>query len=312
MLTIGIDIGGTKIAGGVVDEDGTLLGSIRVGTPTSAREIELAVVQMVCELRAGHNVAAVGVAAAGFIDSARSTIYFGVNIPWRNEPMRPRLEQQLGLPVVIENDANAAGWAEYHFGAGRGYEHVVMLTIGTGIGGAIIAGGQLYRGGHGVAAELGHTRYMRGGLPCGCGQRGCIEQYGSGRALQRIANEIADAGGVGRGLAALRAEQGRLSGQAIAALVQQGDPGAERALHAVASAIGETCAQLTATLDPQVFVIGGGVAGLGELLRAPIAAAYDTHLPARGFRPAADIVIARLENDAGLIGAANLARQARA
>lgn len=211
---------------------------------------------------------------------------------------------------MIENDANAAGWAEYCFGAGCGYAHFVMLTIGTGIGGAVVTHGSLSRGGHGFAGELGHTRYIRDGLPCGCGQRGCIEQYASGRALQRIANEIADEGGVGNGLAALRAETGRLRGAAISALVRQGDAGAERALHTVASALGEACAQLATILDPQIFVIGGGVAQLGELLRAPVAAAYAQYLPAPGVWPTADIALARLENDAGLIGAAILARQA--
>lgn len=311
MLTVGIDIGGTKIAGGVVDEHGTVLAHARVATPAGVGEIDAAIEQMVAGLRAEHEVAAVGIAAAGFIDSDRSTIYFGVNIPWRSDGMRPRLERRLGLPVTIENDANAAGWAEYHFGAGRGFAHFVMLTIGTGVGGAVVVDGRLYRGGHGVAGELGHTRHIRDGLPCGCGQRGCIEQYGSGRALQRIAGEIADARGIGMGLAAARAERGRLSGRTISELVRQDDPGAREAVRIVASALGETCAQLTATLDPEVFVIGGGVAQLGEHLRAPIEESYRAHLPAGGFRPAAAIAIAELENDAGLIGAADLARQAR-
>jgi glucokinase len=311
VLTVGIDIGGTKIAGGVVDERGAVLGYTRVATPSGVGDIDAAIERMVADLRAEHEVAAVGIAAAGFIDSDRSRIYFGVNIPWRNDEMRHRLEQRLALPVVIENDANAAGWAEYHFGAGRGFAHFVMLTIGTGVGGAVVVDGRLYRGGSGVAGELGHTRHIRDGLPCGCGQRGCIEQYASGRALQRIANEIADARGIGIGLAAARTERGRLSGQTISELVRQDDPGAREAVRIVGSALGETCAQLTATLDPEVFVIGGGVAQLGEHLRAPIEESYRAHLPARGFRPAATIAIAELENDAGLIGAADLARQAR-
>lgn len=310
MLTIGIDIGGTKIAGGVVDEHGTVLASERMPTPIGVGEIEQAVVDMVGTLREEHEPAAVGVAAAGFIDRARSTIYFGVNIPWRNEQLQARLATLLGLPVIIENDANAAGWAEYRFGAGRGFRDFVMLTMGTGIGGAVVVDGELYRGGHGVAAELGHTRYIRGGLPCGCGQRGCIEQYASGRALQRIANELANAGGIGAGLATVRTQRGRLSGATISELVLQGDPGATAALRVVASALGETCAQLTAALDPGVFVIGGGVAQLGEQLRAPIEQAYRAHVPARGFRPLAEIAIAKLKNDAGVIGAAHLARQA--
>lgn len=309
MLTVGIDIGGTKIAGGVVNEQGDVLAKARVETPSDVREIEGAVVEMVRGLRELHEVTAVGVAAAGFVDRDRSTIYFGANIDWRDEPLRSRLEARIDLPVIIENDANAAGWAEYHFGAGRGYQDFVMLTIGTGVGGAVVANGQLYRGGHGAAGELGHTRYIRDGLLCGCGQRGCIEQYASGRALQRIAGEIADAGGMGLALAAAREQRGKLTGPMISRLVAQGDPGATQALRVVASAIGEICGQFSATLDPQVFVIGGGVAQLGQLLLDPINEAYVEYLPAHGFRPAANITIAELVNDAGLIGAADLARQ---
>ena len=135
MLTIGIDIGGTKIAGGVVDEEGALTSPLRVDTPKDAREIEDAVVAMVAALRAAEpSVVAVGVAAAGFIDRDRSVVTYAANIAWRGEPLRERLEPRVGLPVIIENDANAAGWAEYRFGAGRGTRDMVMLTIGTGIG----------------------------------------------------------------------------------------------------------------------------------------------------------------------------------
>jgi glucokinase len=307
VLKVGIDIGGTKIAGGVVDDDGRIVEKLRVDTPADTSQLADAVVDMARHLGAAHEVAAVGVAAAGFVDREGATIIHAPNIAWRNEPLKAILEARIEVPVTIENDANAAGWAEFRFGAGRGVDDMVMLTMGTGVGGAIIASGEMYRGGHGIAAELGHLRFIRDGLLCGCGQNGCLEQYASGRALQREANEIADGGGIGAGLAAVRAEKGVLSGPAISRLVLAGDPGAREALHRVATALGEACGGFQAVLDPELFVIGGGVAQLGEDLLGPVRIAYETALPGYGDRPIARFAIAVLGNDAGLIGAADLA-----
>ena len=307
---IGIDIGGTKIAGALVDELGNIVRAER--TPTSAsdpREIENAVVEMISSLSAGEDVMAAGVAAAGFIDSAQSTVYYAPNINWRNEPFRDKLEARLDLPIIIENDANAAGWAEFRFGAGRAYSDMVMLTIGTGVGGAIVSNDRLFRGGFGAGAELGHMRIVADGLPCGCGAHGCIEQYGSGRALLRIANEFADAGGVGLGLADLRRQKGALTGTDVSDLIIEKDAGALAALRQLGGSLGAACASLGAILDPQVFVFGGGVAQAGDLLLEPIRTAYLDHLPARGYHPEASFAIAELVNDAGVVGAADLARK---
>ncbi len=312
VLTIGIDIGGTKIAGGVVDEEGVITSPMRVATPKDPREIEDAVVAMATALREKHSeVVAVGVAAAGFIDRDRAVVTYAANIAWRNEPLRDLLEPRIGLPVVIENDANAAGWAEYRFGAGRGCRDMVMLTIGTGIGGAVITDGKLNRGGNGSAGELGHMRYERGGLQCGCGQRGCIEQYASGRALQRVAGELADAGGIGEALADAREAEGGLAGHTISRLVSEGDVGAIEALRHTTSALGEACGGYQAAFDPELYVIGGGVSQLGEIVLAPMREAYTNALPARGNRPGARFTIAELVNDAGVVGVADLARQGR-
>lgn len=307
MLRVGIDIGGTKIAGGVVDEEGRIVEKLRVDTPEDTRELADAVVDMARHFGAEHDVAAVGVAAAGFIDRDQATVIHAPNIAWRNEPLKATLESRIDVPVVIENDANAAGWAEFRFGAGRGVDHMVMLTMGTGVGGAVVTDGALFRGGHGIAGELGHTRFIRDGYACGCGQSGCLEQYASGRALQREANAIADGGGIGGALAELRAEKGSISGPAVSRLVLAGDPGAIEALRRVATALGEACGGFQAVLDPELFVIGGGVAQLGEDLLAPVRIAYETSLPGYGDRPIAAFAIAQLGNDAGLIGAADLA-----
>jgi glucokinase len=305
---IGIDIGGTKIAGAVVDELGGIVRSAR--TPTTAADpgaLETAVVEMVGELAAGEPLP-VGVAAAGFIDASQSVVYYAPNIHWRNEPFRRRLEDRLSLAVVVDNDANAAGWAEFRYGAGRLVSDMVMLTIGTGVGGAIVADDHLFRGGFGVAGELGHLRVVPDGLPCGCGARGCIEQYGSGRALLRIANAIADAGGIGNALAEERERAGALDGAIVGRLIQDDDPGALAALRQLGGALGAAAASLSAVLDPQLFVFGGGVAAAGERLLEPVRAAYLDTLPARGYHPEPVFAVAELGNDAGVVGAADLAR----
>jgi glucokinase len=308
---VGIDIGGTKIAGGIVDESGALLRRSRVPTPVDVGEIEAAVAAMVIELAAGEPVVA-GVAAAGFIDRDRSKVYFAPNIAWRDEPLRERLEALTGVPVLIENDANAAGWAEYRYGAGENLSDVVMLTLGTGVGGAVVVDGTLLRGGHGSAAELGHMRVVPEGRTCGCGQRGCLEVYGSGRALQHEASEIAvDAEfGIGQRLAAAAREPEGLTGAVISRLVQEGDPGALEALRRIAVAIGTACGSFAAILDPQRFVIGGGVSQLGDVLLGPMRDAFAAAMPASGSsRPSADFAVAQMTNDAGVIGVADLARR---
>ena len=310
MHAIGIDIGGTKIAGALVSEIGEIIAEDRLPTPSGdSDEIVDAVVAMIERLAEGQDVAAAGVAAPGFIDTAQSIVYYTPNIGWRNEPLRTRLAERLDLDITIDNDANAAGWAEFRFGAGRLVSDMTMLTIGTGVGGAIVTRDRLFRGGFGAGAELGHLRMVPDGLPCGCGARGCIEQYGSGRALLRMANAIADVAGIGRGLATVRGHNGSLSGQDVAALIVDGDPGALQALRELGHWLGQACASLSAVLDPQLFVFGGGVAAAGDLLLDPIREAYLAHLPARGFHPEPEFVIAELVNNAGVVGAADLARQ---
>ncbi|WP_309617641.1 ROK family glucokinase [Salinibacterium sp.] len=309
MHAIGIDIGGTKIAGAVVTQAGEILAEDRVATNAGNSEAIIdAVVAMVQKLAAGHEVSAVGVAAPGFIDVEQSTVYYTPNVNWRNEPLRDRLSERLHLTVTIDNDANAAGWAEFRFGAGRTVSDMTMLTIGTGVGGAIVSRGQLFRGGFGTGAELGHMRVVPDGLPCGCGARGCIEQYGSGRALLRMANEIADVGGIGLALAEARRQHGTLDGATVGTLIAAEDPGAIRALEQLGHWLGQACASLSAVLDPEMFVFGGGVAVAGDLLLNPIRDAYRENLPARGYHPEPAFVMAELVNDAGVVGAADLAR----
>ncbi|SCD56524.1 ROK family protein (putative glucokinase) [Streptomyces sp. BvitLS-983] len=192
-LTIGVDIGGTKIAAGVVDEEGAILNTFTVPTPATAEAIVDAIASAVEGAREGHEIEAVGIGAAGYVDDKRATVLFAPNIDWRHEPLKDKVEQRVGLPVVVENDANAAAWGEYRFGAGKGHDDVICITLGTGLGGGIIIGNKLRRGRFGVAAEFGHIRVVPDGLLCGCGSQGCWEQYASGRALVRYARQRAAA-----------------------------------------------------------------------------------------------------------------------
>ncbi len=307
MLNVGIDIGGTKIAGGVVADDGRIVERLRVSTPADTGALAQAVADMVGELAARHDVHAVGVAAAGYIDRTRSVMLHAPNIDWHDAPLREEFESRIGRSVTLENDANAAGWGEYRFGAGQGATDMVMLTLGTGVGGAVVGDGQLLIGANGSAAELGHVRFVRGGRPCGCGQSGCLEQYASGRALQREIADIIDAGEIGARLAAHRGASGIVAGRDLANLLDDGDVGALEAIRRVATALGEACGAFQAVLDPELYVIGGGVADLGERLLEPTRIAYETSLPGFGERPTARFVAASLGNDAGLVGVADLA-----
>jgi len=310
MITVGIDVGGTKIAGALVSETGEIIMSLKVPTPAdNTEELIHAVVTMVNDLRAEREIKAVGVAIAGFIDAAQSEVIYSPNLSLRNEPLKAKLEAKLGVDVFVENDANAAGWAEYRFGAGQGSKHMLMITIGTGVGGAIVANGELFRGGFGIGAELGHANFIQDGKQCGCGQHGCLEKYASGTALLEAAKELAASGTAeGSRLAELQAEVGELTGNEVYQAITESDPGAIRLLNDLGENIGKAVASLAAILDPQILVVGGGLSVAGELLLKPVRDAYLNHLPARGYRPEMKIVSAALINDAGVVGAADLAR----
>jgi glucokinase len=304
-----VDIGGTKVAAGVVDEHGKVLATTYRDTPADdVRQIEDAIVTVVAELTGSYGVDAVGVGAAGFIDAQRATVMFSPNLAWRDEPLQASLQRRLGLIVVVENDANAAAWAEVRFGAGRGSEHVVVLTVGTGIGGGIVIKGQLVRGQFGAAAEFGHIAVVPDGRACGCGQRGCWEQYASGRALVREAHERLGDAPAGELWHLVRGRPEHVTGQMITQAALAGDPTALQCFDAVGTWLGRGMAGLAAVLDPGLFVIGGGVSAAGEMLRAPASAAFAASLTGHGYRPAAQLRIAELGPEAGLVGAADLAR----
>jgi glucokinase len=310
-LTVGVDVGGTKIAAGVVDEDGKLIASTRRETPATDTHLVLeAIADAVRELNSHHEIVAVGIGAAGFVDANRAKVLFAPNLAWRDEDLKGELTAQLGVPVVVENDANAVAWAESRFGAGRDHDDLVAITIGTGIGGGLISSGRLLRGGYGVAAEIGHITMVPYGRRCGCGLQGCWEQYGSGRALVTEAREIARhspafAAGL---LEAAGGDPEAITGEMVTATAQQGDVGALHCFDEIGRWIGLGLAQLAAVLDPSLFVLGGGVSAAGDLLRERVESMFRGNLTGRGHRPVAEVRLAEMGWESGMVGAADLAR----
>lgn len=311
-FSIGVDVGGTKVLGGVVDKDGKVLARARRDTPRQGgADLTRAIADVALELMKDFDVTTVGISAAGFVSSDRKTMLATPNIAgWNGVDLDKELGALIGLPLVIENDANAAAWGEARFGAGVNENHLMLLTIGTGIGGGIVVNGELYRGAFGTAAEFGHMRVVPEGHICGCGGRGCFEQYASGNALLRHAREAINASPeVARNL--LSRGDGTvagLTGKHITEAASDGDAVALAAFNTTAQWLGAGIASLSVVLDPALVIIGGGVIEAGEILLAPTRAALERYMPFVGKHPSPRIIAAQLGNEAGLVGVADLAR----
>jgi len=313
MHAIGVDIGGTKIAAGVVDDDGQILAQTRRETePDDAASIDRAIADVYAELSADHKIGAIGLAAAGFVAADRSGVLFAPNIAWRDYPLRDNVAALIDdkVTIVVENDANAAGWAEFRFGAAQDVDDMLTLTVGTGLGGAIVTNGELLRGAWGVASEIGHMRVVPGGHYCGCGHEGCWEQYTSGSALVRDAQAAAITAPerAARILELAGGSAEKIAGPHVTKAAVEGDPLAVELLAELGRWLGEGAASATALLDPALIVVGGGVAAAGDLLLVPARKAFSEQLSGRGHRPEATFVVAAMGNDAGMVGAADLAR----
>jgi glucokinase len=294
-LTVGIDIGGTKVAAGVVDADGRVVDRTEIPTPTSdSAELLAAITDTARGFLSSHDATAVGIGVAGLVDREGEIVRSASHLPLRDYPLREAVAAAVGVPVVVDNDANAGGWAEALFGAASGCSEALFVGVGTGIGGALVIGGQLRRGAYGTGGEIGHLIVERDGRACPCGSRGCWEQYASGRAFLRAARES--------GFDAAH-------GSEVTAAAGYGDPTAIGVFDEVGAWLGLGIAGLVAVLDPEVVVIGGGLSATGELLLAPTRRAFEDYLTARGRHPEPRLVVADLGPDAGLIGAAELARR---
>lgn len=311
-LSIGVDVGGTKIAAGVVDEDGNVVTRVQKDSPANDRDAILAtIIEVALDLKLAHPEATtVGIGAAGFVSSDRNTMASGTNLDWTGVKIGDVVSEGVGLPVVVENDANAAGWAEARFGAGAGKANVLVVTLGTGVGGAVVIDGHLVRGAAGFAAEIGHISIVPDGRPCGCGLRGCLERYASGTALGVNGWELAKfrPAYAARIIELSGGDQNKISGKAVTAAAREGDPAALECYERLGDALGQGLADLAAVLDPEVIVLTGGLTEAGDILLTPVTKAFDQYLTAGTRRPQIPVLISASGQDAGLVGAADLAR----
>lgn len=329
-LAHGVDIGGTKVLGVAVDADGRVVAEARVPTPHDATdpdeplrgmvgaEVADAVAEVVHQLRpaAGRpeeRPPPLGVGVPGMVDRRGGILRFSPNLPGAvGADMAHLLGERLpGTAVHVANDANCAATAEVLLGAARGAGEVLVVTLGTGIGGGVVTGGRVCSGAFGFAGEVGHMVVDPAGPPCPCGGRGCWERYASGGGLARLAREAAYGGRLHEAVALAGGDPELVRGEHVTRAAAAGDPGALGVLDELGWWIAVGLANLTAVLDPEIIVIGGGLAEVGELLLGPTRRAFADLVEGGRARPAIGIVPAALGERAGAVGAALLARHGR-
>jgi glucokinase len=309
---IGVDLGGTNLRAAVIHPHGVLSG--RQSIPTRAAEGADAVVarmaRLVTEIAGAAGLdpqSPVGVASPGPLNPSTGIVHFTPNLPgWRDFPLRDRLQALTGRPVMIENDANCAALGEARFGIGRGARHLIYLGLGTGVGGGVIANGRLVSGAAGLGGELGHMLVSLDGPRCSCGSVGCLEAYASGWAIARESEFVAaTADG-----AAIRDQvgDGAITASAVAAAAQLGDPAAQAILDRAGTALGAAIGSLVNIFNPELVVIGGGLATLGDVLLEPARHVIPRY-SFRAQREAVSLVLAALGDDSGLFGAGAIAME---
>jgi len=306
--TIGVDLGGTKMLVGALDGTDVRWESREASTGQSEDDLVELLVREVGEARrARPDAVAVGLGIPATIDHDRGVAVSAVNLPLDELPIRDLVSERVGLPVFVDNDANVAALAEYLYGAAQGKPNTVMLTVGTGIGGGLILGGEVYRGATGAGAELGHTVIQADGPPCqgNCPNHGCVEALASGTALGReglAAAESAPDSALGELLAAGE----KVDGKAVTEAAIAGDATAIGVFELIGSRLGVACSSFANIFQPNAIVVGGGVIAAGDLLLEPAR----REVRQRALKPMNEtpVVAATLGNDAGMIGAAALAR----
>jgi glucokinase len=312
LTTLGVDVGGTKVLGVALDEAGSVVAEHRVPTPRGSEALVDDLLDVVALLRAEvPGVVAVGVGLPGLVDRS-GALRFAPNLPGVVElPVGAMASAATGLPVVVDNDATCATWAEHLVGAARGAADVLLVTLGTGIGGGLVLDGRLARGANGFAGEIGHMVVDADGIACVCGRRGCWERYASGSGLGRMAREAAEAG---RGVRMVDLAGGNpdlVRGEHATAAALEGDREAMAVVDRFAGWFAIGLANLVHVLDVQTCVIGGGLVEAGDVVLGPIRRQFVDRVFAPEHRPAVDIVPAQLGERAGAIGAALLAAGAR-
>jgi glucokinase len=294
---------------GVVDSSGNLIDSSRCSTPTEGgKELISSVINLIKEFNKKYEIKGIGISIAALISSDYGTIVGAPNIANLSKlNFVNEIKEEFELPIIIENDANAAMWAEFKFGNAKGLNPVMFFIIGTGVGGGLVIDGKLFKGANGIGAEFGHMCVVPNGLLCGCGSKGCIEQYASGGALIRYANEALLAN-PDKSEEVLSFGEGKLSGTALTKAAKAGNELALAAFSKQADWLGLACASYSLIIDPQAIIIGGGVVDAGELFLAPVRAAMRKYMPFAESHVPPKIIAAKFGNDAGLIGAADLVR----
>ena len=305
--TVGIDLGGTNLRVGVVDTSGRIVAEHRTAAPHELDALVAAIREGLDQVR-DAGPAAIGIGAAGMID-ADGVVHYAPNLPMFLEaPVRALVQAAVDLPVVLDNDANVAAWGEYCHGALRGHRHGLLVTLGTGVGGGIIADGRLLRGAHGFAAEVGHWQFDPAGPRCACGEIGHWEAMASGTALGRLGCERARAGVAPGVLARAGGDADQVTGVHVGDSAQAGEPDGVAIVRDIARDVALGLAGLANILDPEVIVVSGGLVEIGDALLVPLRQAFQGHLEGSAHRPAVPVVAGELGDAAGVVGAAALAR----
>jgi glucokinase len=306
---IGLDIGGTKTAAAVVTGSGQILSHDVTATPGNNKDqnVQELLLEMIQDLRQQYpHVEAIGVGAAGIVEWPRGYIRWAPNNTYQDLPLREIIEDRTQLPTIVDNDANAAAWAEAQLGRAASYRDMIFLTVGTGVGSGIVLNGQLYRGRTGLAAELGHIIVDPQGPQCGCGNRGCLEALASGTALERFGREVSF-GHPDSPLAQLATDKGRLSGKTIRDAARQGDQLAKYLFERLGHWLGIGIASLLNVFEVDAVIIGGGLVEAGDLFLGSTRSSAEIHVFAPRHRPVPPILAGSFGSDAGVIGAAHLA-----
>lgn len=314
-ISIGFDIGGTNLRGAAVDSSGQIIDSEQIPTPASSQALEDGIVHIVRQLQRRHTVEAVGVAVAGFLTPDCRTVRYAPHLPWRKAHVAERLEDRLRMPVTLEHDANAAAWGEYRFGGARGQQDWVLFAVGTGIGGALMINGEIYRGAYGTAPEFGHICAVPGGRQCSCGKAGCLERYCSGTAIATTAREMIGAHAPAELdsdlLRNYRVKPDEITGRHVSAAARDGDPLAQLVMDDFGTWLGRGLAMVQDILDPSMILIGGGVCLDADLYLDRALQTFGHTVVGAGYRPIAEVKTAELGANAGMIGVADLARTQR-
>ena len=307
---IGIDVGGTKIAAGIVSADGRIEDWTVVPSRASDPAATAAGIADVAEkLWRRDDIGAIGVGAAGLVDFAARIVRYAPNLRYRELSVADVIVERLGteVPIVVDNDANVAAWGEYRLGAGRGASHMILVTVGTGIGGGIVVDGGVFRGANGMGGEIGHMSIDPQGPYCGCGQRGCWERLASGTALARMGSD-AVLGVPGSAILALAGGDAHaVTGHDVTQAAAEGDELAIELVHQLGVSLGRGLVNLANIFDPDLFVIGGGLMSVGEPMLAPAREELNRNIEGAGHRPAIPVVPAELGERSGVVGAGLLA-----